>query len=57
MDMKLVVNATKPPVVEILPKGANFTLYGDVDFYVLNNSTHKATLAFTLGVVSILVWT
>ena len=51
MAMMLELLAMKPPVLEIVPKGANFSVYGNVNVYVLdsNQTTH---LAFTLGVVS-----
>ena len=52
MDMVLELLAIKPPVVEIVPKSANFSVPGHVNVYVLdsNKTTH---LAFTLGVVSV----
>ena len=51
MAMMLELLAMKPPVLQVVPKGANFSVYGHVNFHVLdaNRTTH---LAFTLGVVS-----
>ena len=40
----------KPPFIAVTPGGANFTLPGAVDFYVMNGD--NTPLAFTLGVVS-----
>jgi len=38
----------KPPFISLTPGGANFTLPGAVDFYVMEGDT--TLLAFTLGV-------
>ncbi len=40
----------KPPLVHILPQGANFTVPLALDFYVLDEGKHP--LMFTLGIVS-----
>ncbi len=39
----------KQPFVTVTPGGANFTLPGAVDFYVMDGDTYP--IAFTLGVV------
>lgn len=54
MDMEVLINATKPPTVEILPSGANFTAPAATYFYVLtkNGSQTSPVFVFSIGVVS-----
>ena len=52
-----MVNATKPPVVEISSLGANFTAPAATYFYVLakNGSQTSPVFVFSIGVVSGLI--
>ena len=50
MDMEIYINATKPPVLQITPSTANFTLYGNVSVNVIQGNKTK-TNAFVLGLV------
>ena len=51
MAMMLALEATKPPVLEVVPSSANFSAPGQMGVYVLD-SNNKATLAFIMGMVS-----
>ena len=51
MKLKVVAHAVKPPTVNVKPHGANLTLPGNVDIYVIDTATNSTPLAFTIGVV------
>ena len=51
MAMMLALKATKPPVLDVVPRTASFSAPGQMGVYVLD-SNKEATLAFTLGMVS-----
>lgn len=54
-NMSIGIRAVdKPPFINITVEGANFTLPGAVDFYVLDGE--YMPLAFSLGVVSSLLF-
>ena len=46
----MYVNATKPPVLRVTPKGANVTIIGNVDVNVIQKNKTR-TNAFILGLV------
>lgn len=48
--MKLVVTATKPPVLCIVPDSANFNINGTLEVFVIQPNKTEV-LAFVLGVV------
>lgn len=52
MNMTLFLNATTPPVLTVDPKGANVTVFGDVDVCVYDSKNgNKITPAFNLSVI------
>ena len=46
----MYLNATKPPVFQVIPNSANFTITGKVDVNVIQANKTKAN-AFVLGLV------
>ena len=50
MDMEIYINATKPPVLQITPDAASFTLYGNVSVNVIQANKAKVN-AFVPGLV------
>lgn len=53
MAMVLGLEGTKPPVLQVVPNSANFTVPGNVNVYVRDTTKNATVLAFILGVVSI----
>ena len=52
MNMTLFLHATKPPVMTVDPKGANVTVFGDVDICVYDSKNKNVvTPAFNLSVI------
>ena len=52
MNMTLLLHATKPPVMTVDPKGANVTVFGDVDVCVYDTEHNNVvTPAFNLSVI------
>lgn len=51
MKLKVVAHVVKPPTVNVMPHGANLTLHGDVNVYVIDTATNSTPLAFIIGVV------
>lgn len=49
--MELTLNATKPPVLLVVPNSANFTITGAVDVRVIQPPNDTIVTAFVLGVV------
>lgn len=57
MKLKVVAHVVEPPTVNVMPYGANLTLHGDVNVYVIDTATNSTPLAFIIGVVgNIMVW-
>ena len=52
MDMELFLNATKPPVLQVVPNSANFTITGTLTVNVIDSNKKKVN-AFVIGLVRI----
>ena len=53
MAMMLGLVAVKPPNLTITSSNADFVIPGNVDVYVVNETTKSNIPAFTLGIVSL----
>ena len=51
MGMEILLNATRPPVLQVIPSSANFTITGTLNVNVIQPNKTKVN-AFILGLVS-----
>ena len=52
MAMEVLLNATKPPILQIVPSSANFTITGTLNVNVIQPPNNTIVNAFVLGLVS-----